>query len=94
MVDYRQSVIPLIYLSKLFDLPDYDEEKEDETELVVIRKGDKLVALSVDDFIAQQEIVIKSLGEYLEGETFAIMGATILGDGQTALIIDTNALIK
>ncbi len=94
MVDYRKSVIPIIFLSKLFDLPDFNEEDEDETELAVIRKGDKLVALSVDDFIAQQEIVIKTLGEYLEGDTFAIMGATILGNGQTALIIDTNALIK
>lgn len=47
----------------------------------------------VDEFIGQQEIVLKTLGKYLTG-LFAISGATILGDGQVALIIDPNALIK
>ncbi|MFD0698364.1 chemotaxis protein CheW [Paenibacillus sp. GCM10027628] len=93
MVDYRNSVIPLVSLSHLFDVPDFDESLEDETEIVVVRKGDKQVALMVDEFIGQQEIVLKTLGKYLSG-LFAISGATILGDGQVALIIDPNALIK
>ncbi|NEW05566.1 chemotaxis protein CheA [Paenibacillus sp. SYP-B3998] len=93
MVDYRNSVIPLVSLSKLFDVPDFNEEQEEETEIVVVRKGDKQVALLVDEFIGQQEIVLKTLGKYLSG-LFAISGATILGDGQVALIIDPNALIK
>ncbi len=59
----------------------------------MIRKGDKMAALIVDEFIGQQEIVLKSLGKYLTN-LFAVSGATILGDGQVALIIDTNALIK
>ncbi|MCD1257799.1 chemotaxis protein CheA [Paenibacillus athensensis] len=93
MIDYRKSVIPLVSLSHLFDIPDYNEDNEEETEIVVVRKGDKQVALMVDEFIGQQEIVLKSLGKYLTG-MFAISGATILGDGQVALIIDPNALIK
>lgn len=93
MIDYRNSVIPLVSLSTLFEVPDYNEDLEEETEIVVVRKGDKQVALMVDEFIGQQEIVLKTLGKYLTG-LFAISGATILGDGQVALIIDPNALIK
>jgi two-component system chemotaxis sensor kinase CheA len=74
-------------------VPDFNEDLEEETEIVVVRKGDKQVALMVDEFIGQQEIVLKTLGKYLSG-LFAISGATILGDGQVALIIDPNALIK
>ncbi|NOU68474.1 chemotaxis protein CheA [Paenibacillus sp. LMG 31461] len=93
MIDYRKTVIPLLSLSTLFQVPDYNEDLEEETEIVVVRKGDKQVALMVDEFIGQQEIVLKTLGKYLTG-IFAISGATILGDGQVALIIDPNALIK
>jgi two-component system chemotaxis sensor kinase CheA len=93
MVDYRNSVIPLVSLSTLFHVSDFNEDLEEETEIVVVRKGDKQVALMVDEFIGQQEIVLKTLGKYLSG-LFAISGATILGDGQVALIIDPNALIK
>ncbi|MBE1446422.1 chemotaxis protein CheA [Paenibacillus sp. OAS669] len=93
MINYRNSVIPLVSLGKLFDVPNTADVKEGETQIVVIRKGEKLAALIVDEFIGQQEIVLKSLGKYLTN-LFAISGATILGDGQVALIIDTNALIK
>ncbi|WP_127580650.1 chemotaxis protein CheA [Paenibacillus koleovorans] len=93
VIEFRNHIIPLVSLSKLFDIPSYSEEKESETEIVVIRKGDKMAALMVDDLIGQQEIVLKSLGKYLTN-LFAVSGATILGDGQVALILDTNALIK
>ncbi|MDF2721414.1 MAG: chemotaxis protein CheA [Paenibacillus sp.] len=93
MMDYRDKFIPLLSLSSLFEVPGYSEEDEDETEVVVVRKGDKLIGLMVDEFIGQQEIVLKTLGKYLTN-LFAVSGATILGDGQVALIIDTNALIK
>ncbi|MEI7027312.1 chemotaxis protein CheA [Paenibacillus sp. y28] len=93
VVEYRGGVIPIISLGKLLDVPGYEQADKNEQEIVVIRKGDKIAALQVDDFIGQQEIVLKSLGGYLN-KTFAVSGATILGDGQVALIIDTNALIK
>lgn len=95
MIDFRGGIIPLVSLAKLFDVPSYSGEDEAETEVVIVRKGDRMAAVAVDDFIGQQEIVLKPLGAYLTGlQLFAISGATILGDGQVALIIDTNALIK
>jgi two-component system chemotaxis sensor kinase CheA len=93
MLEFRNSHIPLVSLSRLFSVPDYDESTEEETEIVVVRKGERLVALAVQDFIGQNEVVIKNLGKYLP-EIRGISGATILGDGQVALIIDPNAFIK
>ncbi|MGY5344499.1 chemotaxis protein CheW [Paenibacillus glucanolyticus] len=93
MIQFRESLIPVISLSRLFEVSDFDEELEEETEIVVIRKGDRLAALTIDDFIGQSEIVIKNLGKYLPAIQ-GISGATILGDGQVALIIDANAFIK
>lgn len=93
MMEFRGSVIPVISLSKILECTSWSESGEDETEIVVIRKGEKLVAILVDEFIGQSDIVLKSLGNYLTNID-AISGATILGDGQVALIIDPNALIK
>jgi two-component system, chemotaxis family, sensor kinase CheA len=93
MVEYRKSVIPLVSLSSMLDVPNCKDENREDLEIVVIRKGDKLAALIVDEFIGQQEIVLRSLGKYLS-QCFALSGATILGDGQVALIIDTNGIIK
>ncbi|SFD68692.1 two-component system, chemotaxis family, sensor kinase CheA [Paenibacillus catalpae] len=93
MIHFRNAIIPLVSLSKVLDSPDFNEHNESETEIVVIRKGDKWAAVTVDEFIGQSEIVLKSLGKYLTNIE-AISGATILGDGQVALIIDPNALIK
>jgi two-component system chemotaxis sensor kinase CheA len=64
----------------------------DELTAVVVKKGEKNAAFIVDSLIGQQEIVIKTLGKFLSGIKY-IAGATILGDGQVALIVDTNSLI-
>ncbi|BBI34418.1 chemotaxis protein CheA [Cohnella abietis] len=94
MIDYRNSIIPVVSLAVLVDSPDYSDEEENETEMLVIRKGDKLAAILVDEFIGQSEIVLKPLGKYMAGTVSVVSGATILGDGQVALIVDPNALIK
>lgn len=92
VIDFRGNVVPLAFLSDIFQVP--KEEKEEEyISIVIVRKGNRLTALVVDAFIGQQEVVLKSLGDYLTN-VFAISGATILGDGEVALIIDSNALIK
>ncbi|MDE5950115.1 MAG: chemotaxis protein CheW, partial [Acetatifactor sp.] len=65
---------------------------EEHLMVVIVKKGDKLAGLVIDDMIGQQEIVIKSLGKYIKQCKF-ISGATILGDGEVALILDANALI-
>lgn len=93
MIPYRDAHIPLVSLANLFEVPGYDENAEEESEIVVVRKGDRLAAVTVEDFIGQSEIVIKNLGKYLPAIQ-GIAGATILGDGQVALIIDPNAFIK
>ncbi|RLQ95724.1 chemotaxis protein CheA [Falsibacillus albus] len=92
VIDFRGRVVPLVELKEVFDVPGGEEENEF-LSLVIVRKGDKMAALIVDSFIGQQEVVLKSLGNYLTN-VFAISGATILGDGQVALILDCNALIK
>jgi two-component system chemotaxis sensor kinase CheA len=93
MVDYRQAIIPVLSLAELMQSPDYRDDGETETEMLVIRKGDKLAAVLVDEFIGQSEIVLKTLGKYLTNLDM-VSGATILGDGQVALILDPNAMIK
>jgi len=95
VIDFRGRVVPLVYLEKVFEVPSVstEEEENDEFSVVIVRKGEKMAGLVVNSFIGQQEIVLKSLGNYLP-HVFAMSGATILGDGQVALIIDTNVLIK
>jgi two-component system, chemotaxis family, sensor kinase CheA len=92
VIDFRGKVVPLLFLEDVFEVPK-DSKDEEFYSVVVVRKGEKMAGLVVDSFIGQQEIVLKSLGNYLN-DVFAISGATILGDGQVALIIDCNALIK
>ena len=94
MIEFRNAIIPIVSLADVVDSPDYNEQGEEETEIIVIRKGDKLAAVMVDEFIGQSEIVLKPLGKYLSSVVGVVSGATILGDGQVALIIDPNALIK
>ncbi|RBP95267.1 two-component system chemotaxis sensor kinase CheA [Cytobacillus firmus] len=92
VIDFRGKVVPLLSLKEIFEVPSENLEEEF-ISVVIVRKGEKMAGLVVDSFIGQQEVVLKSLGNYLTS-VFAISGATILGDGQVALIVDCNALIK
>lgn len=92
MMDFRETVIPLIYLREVLDVPTSEVPDEYES-IIVVRKGEKIAGLVVDSLIGQQEIVLKNLGNYLT-DVFAISGATILGDGEVALIVDVHSLIK
>ncbi|MGD6779213.1 chemotaxis protein CheW [Sutcliffiella horikoshii] len=93
VIDFRGKIVPVVYLEKVFEVHKEQIEPPDFYSLVLVKKGEKIAALVVDSFIGQQEVVLKGLGQYLNS-TFAISGATILGDGQVALIVDCNALIK
>ena len=86
----RGSVIPLVHLDKILDCEEKEEQQESIT-VVVVKKGDSFVGIVVDNLIGQQEIVIKSLGKVIEDNKH-ISGATILGDGEVALILDVNSL--
>lgn len=91
VINLRGMVIPLIRLSEVLDVESTKDENESLV-VVIVKKGDEMAGLVIDELIGQQEIVIKSLGKYIKQCKF-ISGATILGDGEVALILDVNALI-
>lgn len=91
VINLRGNVIPLVRLRDILDVEPL-EEKPDSLTVVIIAKGEKMVGLVVDNLIGQQEIVIKPLGKYININKI-ISGATILGDGEVALILDVNTLV-
>lgn len=86
----RNEIIPIVRLHHVLGLP--EEEDKDLMMGVIVKKGERQVGFIIDSLIGQQEIVIKSLGKYLSGIDI-IAGATILGNGEVALILDINSLI-
>ncbi len=90
VIHLRGNVIPIL---RLHDLLGVEKEEDPESYVVVIvKKGEQKIGLIVDSLIGQQETVIKSLGHHITYEKL-FSGATILGDGEVALILDTNSLI-
>lgn len=92
VINMRGTVIPIIRLNQLLDIEPPEDERESLT-IVIVSKGEKQVGLVVDDLMGQQEIVIKSLGSFIDNSSKIISGATILGDGEVALILDVNTLM-
>lgn len=90
VVLYRNKTLPIIRMKQVLDIQ-HEIDSLDELIVVIVKKGDVEAGLVVDSLIGQQEIVIKSLGKYLTGIK-AIAGATILGNGSVALIVDPNQL--
>ena len=91
VINLRGTVIPLVRLDQVLDLEPSEEENESLV-VVIVKKGDKQAGLVIDNLIGQQEIVIKPLGKYIYIHKM-FSGATILGDGEVALIIDANTLV-
>ena len=83
-------VLPLLRLSTVFQRE--DTSQSDRMFVVVLGMGEKKVGVIVDKLLGEQEIVSKSLGDYL-GKVPCLSGATILGDGQVALIVDVRSMI-
>lgn len=90
-LDYRGMLIPFVQLARVLECPG-EVKSSDLVTAVIVRKGERLAALSVDDLIGQQEIVIKPLGKALS-KIKIVSGATILGDGSVVLILDINHMI-
>ena len=86
----RDKVLPLIRCSRLLEVPTANQKNNEEF-VVVVHKGAQRLGLVVDELVGQQEIVIKPLGNLLSGIP-GIAGATILGNGQVATILDVNSL--
>ena len=91
VINLRGNVIPIVRLDQVLDIE--NDKDPDSLTVVVIKKGERMAGLVVDSLIGQQEIVIKSLGKYINSSTKIISGATILGDGEVALILDVNTLV-
>lgn len=91
VINLRGTVIPLIRLDQILDVENAQEDQESLT-VVIVKKGDKQAGLVVDNLIGQQEVVIKSIGSYINCSKI-ISGATILGDGEIALILEVNTLV-
>lgn len=91
VITLRDQVIPIVFLDKVINLKEevtYDEELT----VVIIHKGDKKVGVVINELIGQQEIVVKSIGKYINNDKI-IGGATILGNGEVALILELNSLL-
>ena len=87
----RDEYLPVVKLCDQFDV-ESDNRNAEEGLLVVVESDGKRVGVLVDDLLAQQQVVIKSLESNFKS-VLGIAGATILGDGQVALIIDVPGLI-
>jgi two-component system chemotaxis sensor kinase CheA len=88
----RDEVLPLVNMADIFEIEKI-LESERYLYVVVLGLGATKVGLVVDRFIGQEEIVIKSLGEFLKGIP-GIAGATIRGDGKVTLIVDVGSLMR
>ena len=89
----RGQIIPITRLNEVLSVPRGSEATdEDDIFVVVVHVGDHKIGIVVDNLIGQQEIVIKTLGKLLSGLKM-LAGATILGDGHVAMILDVSALM-
>ena len=91
-IQYNGRLLPLVRLDEVLDANTTRKQQAQNMKVVVVKKGDRQFALSIGNLIGQQDIVIKTLGKYLSSIKM-ISGATILGDGRVALILDINHLI-
>lgn len=91
VIKLRESILPLIRLDKIFKVPNKVEDNSNQY-IVVLSLGERKIGLIVDKLIGQEEIVIKSMGDFLRNLK-GISGATITGDGKVILIVDVQSLM-
>jgi two-component system, chemotaxis family, sensor kinase CheA len=90
----RGNLLPLVYLHEVLKLPDSERPAEGEAaHIVVLQIADQLCGLVVDEVNDTEEIVVKPLGKHLKGMS-AFAGATIMGDGRVALILDVLGIAQ
>ncbi len=89
VVIWRGRVVPLVRARNIFNEPESDKNGF----VVFVNRGEKVVGIVVDELIGQFEVVLKTLDQKLKKIPY-FAGATILGDGEVALIIDANSFIE
>jgi two-component system, chemotaxis family, sensor kinase CheA len=90
---FRGNVLPLLRLSSIFKWNTETNRTLKLNHIVVVKACEMQVGIIVDELIGQQEIVVKSLDQFIGGVN-GLSGASILGDGQVVLILDVNSLVK
>jgi two-component system chemotaxis sensor kinase CheA len=93
VMEFRDEFIPIINLKKIFNIEASKNERKDDNILLVVENEHKKYALDIDHLIGQNQIVIKNLEtnyKKIEG----ISGATIMGDGKVALILDVASIVN
>jgi two-component system chemotaxis sensor kinase CheA len=88
----RGEIIPIARLGEVLSVPKGEATNEEDIFVVVVHVGDHKMGIVVDNLIGQQEIVIKTLGKLLSGLKM-LAGATVLGDGHVAMILDVSSLM-
>lgn len=90
-MSYRGQTIPVLDLRRALDVPTSSPPAED-VYIVVVYRGRRLFGLMVDELLGQEEVVVKPLGRFVDRSP-GISGATILGDGSIALILDVMSIV-
>ncbi|MFA6448396.1 MAG: response regulator [bacterium] len=88
---FHDHIIPLIHLRDVFEL-DGEKDSQSVFPVVVVGLAEKQIGIAVDEVIEKQQVVIKTLGDFL-GDVKHLSGATIFGDGSMALILDVAGVI-
>lgn len=92
VITVREKTIPLIRMNELLESPDYTENNDQSVTAVIIKSHEKYCGITVSELIGQQEVVIKPISKKLTSAHY-ISGATTLGNGDVALILNINNLI-
>ncbi len=93
VIRLRDEIIPLVGIDPSPVSYEPVTDQDGRRFVVVVRDGMRSVGITVDELMEEQEFVVKPLGKYV-GEVKGVAGATILGDGQVALILDVPTLIR
>jgi two-component system chemotaxis sensor kinase CheA len=93
VVQVRDEYMPVLHLERIFDVPRIDSGQPSNNIMVVVEAEGGRVALLVDELLGQQQVVVKNL-EANYRRVPDVSGATIMGDGRVALILDTAALVR
>lgn len=88
----RDRVVPIVRLENVLGRSPGEGRDTTAASIIVIENGPKRVALAVDEVVGKQEVVIKSLGDWL-GRVSGVAGGAILGDGTVGIILDLDAII-
>ena len=90
IITLDETQYPFFNLRDEFELPEFKDADE---QIIIVKFDEKRVGISVDEVIGEYQAVLKPLGKHYKNQEI-ISGATILGDGTIALVIDTNKAIK